>query len=134
MGDLHRRVTLCALSTEGRRGTCRDYTALIDTGSTRTVIPRDVLDELGARPLLDVTMPLGRRRYPAVLLSVQLGAPHCAETAAVAIVSTEHARKAGPGARIILGHDYLQHAEATLAFTAPRHRVSCPKSGRRRRR
>ena len=30
MGDLRRKVQLCALSPDGRRGLCREYTALIE--------------------------------------------------------------------------------------------------------
>ena len=134
MGDLRRKVLLCALSPDGTRGKCREYTALIDTGATRAVVPKRILRELGTEALPDFTARLDGGRAPVALLSVRLAAPRCGERAAVAIVSDRYARKASK-ADLILGHDYLQAEHVGLLFSPTRHRVAgAPprRNGRRR--
>lgn len=127
MGDLVRTVRIAKLNSRGALGKAVAYRAIIDTGTTRTVIPERIMRATGVKFLKQRTN-LGGKSYPLVLLIIWLigdKGDDCAVLPIVMIVSDELAQKAGPDVDVILGHDYLQGAGATLRYDTNPHQVTC---------
>lgn len=113
MGELKVRIKVCNPDVPDR---CEELKALVDTGASRSVIPRSVMERLGvvrqSRPAF-----LERRRFPVYLLPFHLEAPGCEVHPALAVGDDALAARAGPDAEMIVGHDHLQRVNANLQFS-----------------
>lgn len=134
MGDIVKTVSVFAIDSEGNKlGPVKSYRALIDTGATSTVIPRRVLRSLKGQTIPGKYQSHDGEPVPSTLVALRLGGARCETKVVVAMVSDKIAAKAGHGTTLILGHDYLQRAEAVLRFDVKPHAASCtPKSKKRR--
>jgi predicted aspartyl protease len=133
MGDVTKRVKVHALLDRSSKGAGRWYSALVDTGATKTVVPRRLLEELGTDFSAEYSYHEGVR-MPLVELTIRLYGRGCEDRVIFAIVSDELAAKAGPEADILLGHDYLQAASAIVRYNLRPHQISCAKQTRKHRR
>ena len=138
MSELVRKVKVWALSVKGDPGLDETYKAIVDTGASKTVIPRRVLKGIKHHVLPNQHVYYRGREVPVALCLFQLeadanGDGDCEPRAILVAVSDRLARQAGHGIDIILGHDYLQDAEAVIRFSEP-HSVSCRRRNGSRRR
>ena len=128
-----RSVKVWAVTPGGDVGEGGVYRAIIDTGATRTVVPRRILRDLGHSLFEPERIAIEGRRVPVALFMMEIESDggSCQPHLVAAAVSDIHAKKAGEG--IILGHDYLQAAGTVLRYNVEPHAISCPPPRRRRR-
>lgn len=122
MGDIFRAVRVCGFSAErGRLGCEPAAHALLDSGSSLTVLSSALARRVRAPRLPDVTLKLEGEELPAHLVTAHLDAENCVERPLVVAVSDRHAAKVGTdptgkAADLILGHDYFQREHVGLIF------------------
>lgn len=139
MGDVIRKVKVC-VRRNGRLARCATVPALVDSGSTKTVIGRQLADALGVKVERQaVTLETSGRRlkhFDAAALELLLGVKGCPPVRTNVVVDDGLAAKAGPRAEMILGTDYMQQGRIAILF-GPRekdHVVACVRRGRNGRR
>jgi hypothetical protein len=124
MGDIIRKVDLCGLSDAGARLRCvKDVDAIIDTGSSTTVISSALAARLGGRTIRGL-LTIEGRHVPQKLTGVRLHAPGCETRALLVAVDDTLADRAG-GPMIILGHDYQQKVHMGARYRAGGDDVAC---------
>lgn len=134
MSDIFRQVNINAPDISGYPGPTHSYIALMDSGASISVISEEMAEEMGV-DVFAGRARLGGRSYKRARLYITLEGEDCSEQRIDAVVSTRIARKAGPKAQMILGHDYFQKANTIIAYTKdPRHLVSCLSYSKKKRR
>lgn len=138
MSEIVRDVRVWAVTPAGNPGREKVYRAVVDTGATVTVVPRQILRDLKHKTLpAYAKVYLHGEAFPQAFFlmseeDVADSRPHFQ----LAAVSDEYASRSGDGIDFILGHDYLQAAKAVLRYNAVPHTVSCEpltkSKGRRR--
>jgi len=127
MGDIIKKIKICGLRGKLFKPVypARDWPevkALVDTGSTASVITRALADLAGAEVVPGMRTHQGRA-CDAALMKLHL--PGCRPSTHVVIVDDRLAANAEPEAHMILGHDYLQDNRARIDY-ASGELVSCP--------
>jgi len=136
MGDIVKQVDICGLDGKGRRFRCASATALVDSGASKTVISEDLAERIGGG-MLGIPIEIEGRKIPLKLAAVTLRAKGCGIDALAVAVDDKLISRAGHGAEVILGHDYLQNKRAVMryyGYEGRRSEVACPKPRKRRRR
>lgn len=135
MSDIIRTAYVTAVDTEGnpvdKPRRCR---ALIDTGATATVIPRRVAIRLGGTSIAEGYSHLEGEPVASKVVRLRVSGAGCQTQVVVAMVSDKHAARAGAGASMIVGHDYLQRSLARLRYDTDPHGMDCSSVLLRRRR
>lgn len=122
MGDIFRAVRVCGFSAEhGHLGCEPAAYALLDGGSSVTVLSGTLARRIKAPRLPGVTLRLEGEELPAHLVTVHLDTKNCEERPLVVAVSDKHASKAGTdllgkAADMILGHDYFQREHVGFVY------------------
>lgn len=112
MGDLYRTVDVHAIRN-AKLGRGALVKALVDTGSSRTILSRRVARYLSARIAPSFWTVEGVARDVASV-AVKVNAKSCGYVQLMAIVDDELASRAGRGADMLLGHDYMQNQRAIV--------------------
>ncbi len=134
MGDIFRKIDICGLTTEGKRLRCeKGKLALVDTGTSQTVISDALSKKIRGKPLKGFESFIEGRKVPTKLTGITLQADNCEISAIVVAVDTALVSRAGKGPKgedidIVLGHDYLQRQKAKLEYVAGGDKVSCSTS------
>jgi len=90
MGDIVRKVNICGLTSDGEILKCvAGVDALIDTGSTTTVISVELAARLGGRNLKKHRTQINNRSVPLKLVGIKLNAAGCDEDALTVAVDAE---------------------------------------------
>jgi len=140
MGDIFRKIDVCGLDVRGRKLRCSRVDALVDPGSTTTVISEKLATAIGGPYLEGMEATIEGRKVPVKLTGLTLDSPGCKIRALTVSVSNEIVARAGRApnghlADVILGHDYLQRSYAQIAYgeRTKDHSVRC-RNGKKARR
>lgn len=128
MGDIIRKVAVCGLTEGGKTIQCADAAALVDPGSTMTVISSDLARRVGGRMLpKKFHATIEGRKVPLKLTALTLKAQGCKIDALTVAVDDTLVSRAGDKVEMILGHDYLQRKHAGLRYgeTTDDHELAC---------
>lgn len=126
MGNIIRTAQVIAVDAEGNAvGRPRRLRALLDTGATATVISRRLAKSLGGHAMGEGYSFLEGKPVGAKVIRIHVAGRNCPPQVIVAMVDDEAARRARPGATIIVGHDYLQRSLCRLRYDTDPHEMDC---------
>lgn len=140
MGDIYKKVKVCALDPRtGKAGPCKTVTALLDSGSTRTVVSANLARDIGAKVESARWSRLDSEGgvvegVAGATVAVQVQGRDCEFFGQPVVVSDELALKAAPKGEMILGTDHMQSARLRLMLSTLRDRAVCPPAKKKQRR
>jgi hypothetical protein len=139
MGDIVQKIKVAGMTLTGGMRDERTVNALIDPGTSKTVITSSLAREIKAAEAPAYAIIEGQH-VPMHLAALRLSAPKCGvDVIAVAVSDSKMARAGRPNGLhvdVILGHDYLQNQRVNLQYagSSDEQTVACRVEKKRARR
>lgn len=124
MGYIYREVKVCGVRQDGKRATCRTFTALLDPGSTGAVVRRTVAEKTKGVVVPQSTTVEGRQ-YDTMMARIKMTERGCGVQRTPIVVGDELVDRAGltPDGKsvdVILGHGYMQETRMLILLSTRR--------------
>ena len=133
MGDIFSRVELLGLDAEGDPQGHAVARAIVDTGASISIISRKLARELRGVSLPALAVIEGKMRRGA-MVAMRPARAGCKLVAVAVVVDDELVARAGEGAAMIFGHDYMQKQRVAVYMheDLARRGIACGSRGPRK--